>query len=45
MNPTAGSYDASQRWALKLAFEELHFFSDHFEVLGVYPADPFRRKS
>ena len=31
--------------ALKLAFEELHFFSDHFEVLGVYPADPFRRKA
>ncbi|MDB5453568.1 MAG: prephenate dehydratase [Caulobacteraceae bacterium] len=25
-----------------LAFEELHFFSDHFEVLGVYEADPFR---
>jgi len=28
--------------ALKLAFEELAFFSDHVEVLGVYPADPFR---
>jgi prephenate dehydratase len=26
-----------------LAFEELHFFSDHFEILGVYEADPFRR--
>ena len=25
-----------------LAFEELHFFSDHFEVLGVYEADGFR---
>lgn len=25
-----------------LAFEELGFFSDHFEVLGVYPADGFR---
>ncbi len=25
-----------------LAFEELHFFSDHFEVLGVYEADSFR---
>jgi prephenate dehydratase len=24
------------------ALEELGFFSDHFEVLGVYPADPFR---
>ena len=28
--------------ALSRAFEELQFFSDHFEVLGVYPADPFR---
>jgi prephenate dehydratase len=27
---------------LARAFEELGFFSDHFEVLGVYPADPFR---
>jgi len=25
------------------AFEELGFFSDHFEILGVYPADPFRK--
>ncbi len=24
------------------AFEELQFFSDHFEILGTYPADPFR---
>jgi prephenate dehydratase len=24
------------------AFEELAFFSDRFEVLGVFPADPFR---
>jgi prephenate dehydratase len=24
------------------AFDELGFFSDHFEILGVYPADPFR---
>ncbi|HET7177501.1 MAG TPA: prephenate dehydratase [Solirubrobacterales bacterium] len=30
--------------ALSRAFEELSFFSDHFEVLGVYPADPFRRR-
>ena len=29
--------------ALARAFEELNFFSDHFEVLGVYPADPFRQ--
>ena len=28
--------------ALSRAFEELGFFSDHFEVLGVFPADPFR---
>ncbi|HET9161215.1 MAG TPA: prephenate dehydratase [Caulobacteraceae bacterium] len=26
-----------------LAFEELHFFCDHFEVLGVYEADEFRK--
>jgi prephenate dehydratase len=26
-----------------LAFEELQFFCDHFEVLGVYEADAFRR--
>jgi len=25
-----------------LAFEELQFFSERFEILGVYPADPFR---
>jgi prephenate dehydratase len=30
---------------LERAFEELGFFSDHFEVLGVYPADPFRARS
>jgi prephenate dehydratase len=30
---------------LARAFEELSFFSDHFEVLGVYAADPFRRRS
>ena len=24
------------------AFEEAQFFSDHFEILGVYAADPFR---
>ncbi len=29
--------------ALARAFEELNFFSDHFEVLGVYAADPFRK--
>jgi prephenate dehydratase len=30
--------------ALGRALEELSFFSDHVEVLGVYPADPFRRR-
>ena len=28
---------------LRLAFEELAFFSRHFRILGVYPANPFRR--
>jgi prephenate dehydratase len=28
--------------ALGRALEELSYFSDHFEVLGVYAADPFR---
>ena len=27
---------------LARAFEELQFFSERFEILGVYPADPFR---
>jgi prephenate dehydratase len=27
---------------LALAFEELSFFSERFEILGVFPADPFR---
>ena len=27
---------------LARAFDELQFFSEKFEVLGVYPADPFR---
>jgi len=26
------------------AFEELAFFSERFEILGVYPADPFRSR-
>jgi len=25
------------------ALEELQFYSDHFELLGTYPADPFRK--
>jgi prephenate dehydratase len=29
---------------LALAFEELRFFSEKFEILGVYPADPFRTR-
>jgi len=28
--------------ALERAFEELAFYSDHFMLLGAYPADPFR---
>jgi len=27
-----------------LAFEELRFFSEKFEILGVFPADPFRSR-
>ena len=30
---------------LALAFEELGFFSEKFEILGVYPADPFRTRT
>jgi prephenate dehydratase len=30
---------------LALAFEELAFFCERWEVLGVYPADPFRAKA
>ena len=29
---------------LALAFEELAFFTDRFEILGTYPADPFRSR-
>jgi prephenate dehydratase len=29
---------------LARAFEELQFFSERFEILGVYPADPFRAR-
>jgi prephenate dehydratase len=29
---------------LAAAIEELAFFSDSFEVLGVFPADPFRAR-
>jgi len=29
---------------LARAFEELSFFSERFEILGVYPADPFRSR-
>ena len=28
---------------LALALEELTFFSDHFEILGVFAAEPFRK--
>jgi prephenate dehydratase len=30
---------------LALAFDELKFFSEKFEILGVYPADPFRDRA
>ena len=30
---------------LRLALEELDFFSTSLKVLGVYPADPFRRRT
>nr|MDQ2861475.1 prephenate dehydratase [Pseudomonadota bacterium] len=30
--------------SLARALEELSFFSDHFEILGVFAADPFRAK-
>jgi prephenate dehydratase len=26
------------------AFDELQFFSEKFEILGIYPADPFRKR-
>jgi prephenate dehydratase len=29
--------------SLAQAFEELSFYSDHFAVLGTYPADPYRQ--
>jgi prephenate dehydratase len=29
---------------LALAFEELAFFSERFEIVGVFPADPFRSR-
>lgn len=31
--------------ALKLALEELGFFSEELKVLGVFPADPFRKEA
>jgi prephenate dehydratase len=30
---------------LALALEELGFFCERLEVLGVYPADPFRSRN
>jgi len=48
-----GSFTATQFYAdveghpsdraVRLALEELQFFSSHLRVLGVYPADPFRQ--
>jgi prephenate dehydratase len=49
-----GSFNATQFYAdveghpatrgLRLAFEELEFFSSQVRILGVYPAAPFRRR-
>ena len=33
-----------QQESVRLAFEELRFFSHHVDVLGVYPADRFRER-
>ena len=48
-----GSFSATQFYAdieghpddrnVQLAMEELDYFTDHFTLLGVYPADPKRR--
>jgi prephenate dehydratase len=48
-----GSFTATQFYAdveghpsdrgVRLALEELQFFSTHLRILGVYPADPFRK--
>ncbi len=50
-----GSFNATQFYAdieghpddlmVKLALEELQFFSSHLHILGTYPADPFRERS
>jgi prephenate dehydratase len=34
-----------QQPALARALEELGYFSDHLDILGVYEADPFRRRA
>jgi prephenate dehydratase len=48
-----GSFNATQFYAdieghpssraVRLAFEELEFFSTHMKILGVYPAHPYRK--
>jgi prephenate dehydratase len=48
-----GSFNATQFYAdieghpeernVRLALEELQFFTSHLRVLGVYPAHPFRK--
>ena len=50
-----GTFTATQFYAdieghptqepVRLALEELHFFSRYVRVLGVYPAHPFRERS
>jgi prephenate dehydratase len=49
-----GSFNATQFYAdvdghpddpgLRLALEELSFFSNEVRLLGTYPADPFRKQ-
>jgi prephenate dehydratase len=49
-----GSFNATQFYAdieghpedrmVKLAMEEMQFFSTHLHILGTYPADPFREE-
>ncbi len=50
-----GSFNATQFYAdieghpederVRLAFEELRFFTSRLDILGVYPAHPFRRRN
>jgi hypothetical protein len=37
--------DQRDEHLVQLALDELRFFSTSLKVLGVYPADPFRRRT